>query len=162
MEKKPIKRSEQIQPLSREHHATLLFCWKIEEGVKRGIEKQRIDRYAGYFYPEHVVGHFTSEEKLLFTDRQDPKVRTALMQHETIREFFEKIQEGRANFPNDYLSLAALLRSHTRYEERDLFPHVEQNLPPDELDRIGTILNLEEHTAEEQYNDEFWRDAKSQ
>ncbi len=33
----PIKRSEFLIQLSRDHHFTLLFCWKIKEGLKKDI-----------------------------------------------------------------------------------------------------------------------------
>ena len=33
----PIKRSEYLKPLSRDHHQGLLLCWKIRTGLKKGI-----------------------------------------------------------------------------------------------------------------------------
>ena len=41
----PIKRSEFLKPISREHHHGLLLCWKIRAGLKKGIEPERIKLY---------------------------------------------------------------------------------------------------------------------
>ena len=34
---KPIKRSKELVPLSKEHHEGLLFAWKIKQGLQNGI-----------------------------------------------------------------------------------------------------------------------------
>ena len=33
---KPLKRSKELAPLSREHHDGLLFAWKIKQGLANG------------------------------------------------------------------------------------------------------------------------------
>ena len=66
MEKKPIKRNENLVPVSREHHATLLFCWKLRTGVKGETEPERMIRYTNWFWLHHLQSHFATEEKLLF------------------------------------------------------------------------------------------------
>jgi hypothetical protein len=63
---KPIKRSEFLKPLSREHHRGLLFCWKIRAGIKKNVEVSRIKKYADWFYQNYLVPHFEVEEKYVF------------------------------------------------------------------------------------------------
>lgn len=46
---KPIKRSGHLIQLSREHHFSLLFCWKVRTGIKKNIEKRRIIPYILFF-----------------------------------------------------------------------------------------------------------------
>ena len=58
----PIKRNKNIVPLSREHHATLLFCWKLKSGIQLGIDPERIQRYVNYFYEHELLPHFKKEE----------------------------------------------------------------------------------------------------
>src|SRR5690606_36276296 len=65
-EKKPIKRDENIQPFSREHHHGLLLSWKIKTGFKKNLELERIKRYTDWFYKNQLLPHFEAEEKYLF------------------------------------------------------------------------------------------------
>ena len=52
---------------------------------------------------------------------------------------------------------AELLTAHIRYEERVLFPYMEENLSDEVLSEIGRNLSNEHHTEEEEYPDEFWQ-----
>jgi hypothetical protein len=58
----PIKRDKALQEVSREHHHGLLLCWKIRKGFSKGIEPERIKRYADWFYKTHLISHFEVEE----------------------------------------------------------------------------------------------------
>lgn len=69
MEGKPIKRSKYIIKLSRDHNASLLFCWKIRQGKRLGVESERIKPYVAYFAKEHLSPHFFEEETILFLRR---------------------------------------------------------------------------------------------
>ena len=62
----PIKRNQHIVQLSKDHHFTLLFCWKIRQGIKMQIESERQKNYIRYFFKEHMEPNFQNEEKLLF------------------------------------------------------------------------------------------------
>ena len=44
-EAKPIKRSKQLSPLSREHHDGLLFAWKIRQGFENGTPLEEMRKY---------------------------------------------------------------------------------------------------------------------
>ena len=46
---KPLKRSQYLAPLSREHHETLLFTWKIKQGLSLKIELDRIVSFCNWF-----------------------------------------------------------------------------------------------------------------
>jgi hemerythrin HHE cation binding domain protein len=50
-----------------------------------------------------------------------------------------------------------LLTAHIRYEERVLFPYMEQNLSDETLSEIGKNLSAEHHTEVEEYPDAFWQ-----
>ena len=162
METKPIKRNENLVPVSREHHATLLFCWKLRQGVKMEISPERISKYINWFWNHHMEPHFETEEKLLFLDVADPAIMRGLKEHQ---EIISKINEINVRGPEKsyalYLELAQLVNNHTRYEERELFPWLEEKLTEAELTAIGGKLHPEDHTAEEQYVDEFWVNTKA-
>lgn len=152
----PIRRDSNLVPISREHHATLLFCWKLRSGAKKGIDVKRLSSYVSWFYKNHIVPHFKTEEQLLFTDTTDSLVNRALHEHKEIKWLVEEIENAQGDPSEKIQELAGLVNSHTRYEERELFPWLEKSLAPQDLIRIGKILDEEEHSAEENYDDPFW------
>ena len=161
MEKKPIKRNENIIPISREQHATLLFCWKLRKGVKAEIEPERMVKYINWFWTHHMEHHFQTEERLLFLDFNDEMVKKGLEEHQQILAKINEInvRTEEKSYPL-FLELADLVDDHTRYEERQLFPHLEKKFSEEELNKIGAILHDEEHSALEDYEDEFWAKDK--
>ena len=156
MEKKPIKRSKHIVILSREHHTGLLFCWKIRQGLKKEVNTSRIQKFACYFWNAHLASHFREEEELLFNKVNDDFCRLALQQHQEIRVLINQVK---ANAPTPELltHLADSVDNHIRFEERELFPHLEKVLDEQELINIGAAL-AESHAApdKDNFQDEFW------
>lgn len=161
MERKPIKRNENIAALSREHHDGLLFCWKLRQGIKTGIAPYRMRRYAAFFWEEHLKAHFKEEETLLFQPLSHPMVDRALAEHREIKSRIDIISHGTADTPEPYAGLADLVDRHIRFEERELFPLLEATLSPEQLERIGEALAAHEaaHTPV-RYGDEFWTEGK--
>lgn len=157
MKPQPIKRSEHIVSISREHHATLLFCWKLRQGVKAEIEPTRISKYIGWFWDTHLKPHFGTEERLLFTNPNETMIKKALDEHVEIFNQAKQLSlASTADAYQAFLKLADLVDNHTRYEERELFPWIENNFEEERLIEISKILDQENHSAEETYEDEFW------
>lgn len=154
MEKKPIKRNENIVKLSREHHTTLLFCWKIRNGLKNGAEPGRIIKYIQYFRDVHMLPHFKQEEELLFAPVKDNQVQKALDDHRNILQQIDSIAEDGSNTETRLLNLADTVDNHVRYEERELFPHLEEVLSTEQLLEIGRQMDDDDH--QDDYADEFW------
>ncbi|HEX4876854.1 MAG TPA: hypothetical protein VFV31_09305, partial [Chitinophagaceae bacterium] len=62
---KPIKRSKQLAPLSREHHDGLLFAWKIKQGIANNATVEQMRKFALWYWRQHIKPHFFQEEKIL-------------------------------------------------------------------------------------------------
>jgi iron-sulfur cluster repair protein YtfE (RIC family) len=62
----PIKRSKELTPLSGDHHDGLLLCWKINTGMAKKVETERIVSYVLFFYDTYLKKHFQLEEQYLF------------------------------------------------------------------------------------------------
>ena len=62
---KPIKRSTQLAPLSREHHEGLLFVWKIRQGIKKEVHPERMIAFVQWFWSTELEPHFRKEENVL-------------------------------------------------------------------------------------------------
>lgn len=156
MESAPIKRNPNLVPLSKEHHLTLLFSWKLKTGLSKNIEPKRIVHYISWFEKEHLLPHFKSEELLLFKDPNDSMVERALKEHQEISALIGKIKKEGEDLEEEILQLAELVKAHTRYEERELFPYLEMTLSDKELEHLGKELHQEPHSADENYIDPFW------
>lgn len=154
---KPIKRSLWLMPLSREHHAGLQCAWKIREGLKYGVETDRIWRYILYFWENHLSSHFRAEEELLYNASEDALCKQALTEHAEMRELIGRINEDGDEDVSLYKQFADSMEAHIRLEERQLFPLLEATLSSDKLAEIGAALAEEHGTVfQDQYPDEFW------
>jgi len=155
---KPLKRNKNILILSREHHLGLLFCWKIRQGIKKNIELERIKKYVRYFWNNHLHKHFEEEEEHLFLKVMDDKCTKAIKQHQELRLQFKQMAEANVAINYDQLSeLAESLDVHIRFEERELFPHLEKTIPEYELRQIGILLKHSHRVIfKDNFPDEFW------
>ncbi|MBX3239450.1 MAG: hemerythrin domain-containing protein [Chitinophagaceae bacterium] len=145
-----MKRHESIVPLSRDHHFGLLCCWKIRQGIRKGVAPERIQNYARYFFNEHLQPHFEEEESLLFRYADDELCKRAIAEHRQIADIIEKN-------PDDLTGFADRLDTHIRFEERFLFPHLEKTLPEETLAVVGDQLReLHANPKPDNYEDEFW------
>ncbi|PJJ74707.1 hemerythrin HHE cation binding domain-containing protein [Thermoflavifilum aggregans] len=161
---KPIKRHPAIQQLSRDHHYALLFCWKIGQGLQLQIDTIRIRKYVAYFHQHYLIPHFQEEEQILFVLMpDDEKVKRAIAQHREIEQLVtqqliapEKIDAGMPEDASLLTTLAEKLNQHVRYEERELFPYLEQHLSEAQLEQVGKQLAEATHTPDDAYADAFW------
>lgn len=157
MSDKPLKRNENIQPLSREHHYGLLFCWKVRTGLKKEVDVNRIKRYVEYFYHSHLKPHFKEEETLLFNKVKHELCDDAQKDHWEISELVSKILSGENDIRSNLVELSNKVDDHIRFEERKLFPFLEETLTEADLTMIGEQLSrLHALKSTEQFNDEFW------
>lgn len=153
---KPIKRSQHLLHLSKEHHFELLFCWKIRQGIKLDVELERIVDYIRYFWQNFTSVHFKEEEYLLFTDAGDVLVQRALAEHAAVKGLITLLSTpGYVTGKEELQSLADNMDNHIRFEERTLFPHLEQTFSKTQMDMIGQHLNAGARLVDD-YKDEFW------
>jgi len=151
-QKKPIKRSKDLQPLSRDHHHNLLLCWKIRMGFSKDIPVERIKHYADWFFKNHICPHFDMEEKFLFPilGNEDKLVKKAISEHRRLKRLF--------NDTNDLTKSLSLieeeLEKHIRFEERILFNEIQKIASEEELKIISTLHPDEKF--KDNIEDEFW------
>lgn len=161
MESKPIKRTSEIMPLSREHHFSLLFSWKINQGLKSNIPAERIIRYVTYFWENNLRLHFEQEEVVLFNPfRDDPLVVQALEEHSLARNLIHSLIERQGSDLEQrqkLKQLSELITAHVRTEERTIFPELENRMSEEELNKAASLLHhLQLEPLQDDYEDEFW------
>lgn len=154
-ETKPIKRSKELAPLSREHHDGLLYVWKMRQGLKTGAPLSKLKGYTIWYWKQHIKPHFFHEEKILLPHMpaNHELANRLKKEHENIRELILNLDHD-ADYTS-FIQLCDLLDDHIRFEERQVFTFLEETLPPEELNNI--FLELEQHPLGcEEWNDEFW------
>ena len=153
MEKKPIKRDKNIQPLSRDHHHTLLLCWKIRKGFSKGVDPERIKTYSDWFFESHVLPHFKIEEKYLFPvlGEGHELVKRALAEHRRLERLFRDDKE----ITRSLSLIEEELEAHVRFEERELFNEIQKQSTPEQLEVIKEVHKDERF--QENTEDEFWK-----
>lgn len=154
-EAKPIKRSKELAPLSREHHDGLLFAWKIKQGVANGTPVETLCNYTRWFWSNHIKPHFKDEEKVLvkYLPTDNPLVQQMLKEHAQIRDLV--ISLDKEPDLNSLQLLAEFINNHIRFEERELFAYAEEVLNPEQLQEIYIDLSDESH-CDTAWTDEFW------
>ncbi|MEO7044821.1 MAG: hypothetical protein ABI091_05905 [Ferruginibacter sp.] len=91
-----------------------------------------------------------------FKDIDDHLVKTALDQHKEIASQIDLVNADKNISAGIYNKLADIVDAHIRFEERELFPHLETLLSEDALNKIGLQLNNEHSIIVDDYADEFW------
>lgn len=154
---KPIKRNAAIVEFSKDHHFALLLVWKIREGLKKDIEPSRITKYVIHFFDTDLIPHFKGEEELLFPKlSKDNKLRMqAEAEHENIYQMIDGLRKKPDD--NDLLKkFADTLEKHVRFEERELFNYLQENISESDLSEIASSLKAREHEPETLWADAFW------
>jgi hemerythrin-like domain-containing protein len=153
MKNKPLKRHKALQPLSREHHHGLLLSWKIRTGFSKNIEPERIRVYADWFFENHLIPHFEVEETHIFTilETNDKLIKKALADHRRIKRLFAETEDDAKTLSK----IEETLEQHIRFEERVLFPEIQQVATEAQMSLIEEIH--QEEGFIDKLDDEFWR-----
>jgi hemerythrin-like domain-containing protein len=151
----PIKRSESLVPLSHDHHHGLVVVRHIRNGLKLKTHPGRITAYVRDFWQGDLQRHFKEEETVVFSllPQSDPGIQQALLEHRQLSSLIEQMDdESEAEL---FAAFADLLETHIRFEERRLFPAIEQRLSMGELLKVGEAL--QHSTVPACWKDEFWK-----
>jgi hypothetical protein len=153
-----MKRNINLLELSRDHHYGLLLGWKIRQGIKYDISPEVIAEYIAYFSVAALFPHFREEETQILPylpDDDNFKIQT-LKEHEEIARLIGSLSTLPVQ-ADVILNIAKLVDDHIRFEERELFPYLENELDPDQLEKIGAAICESHQPFVEDYPLEFWK-----
>lgn len=135
-----MKRSRELTPLSHDHHQALFVAQRLKRADDADDARER---FLG-FWRSHGRGHFAIEEDTLLpgwvSDDADADRNAAARlaaEHLEIRSEARRLKRGGAVELEELHRLGALLESHVRFEERELFPAIESGLGADAIARLG-------------------------
>ncbi len=157
----PIKRHQAIVSFSKDHHFGLLLVWKIRQGLEKAVNAERISKYVVYFFKEDLQRHFKDEEQLLFCKLpvDDALRKRAEEEHQSIYDLVTAIDENK-NDANLLNQLENELEKHIRFEERELFNHLQTKITPAGLELIEKRISNNGKTIDEKWEDVFWEIKK--
>jgi hemerythrin-like domain-containing protein len=157
LDRKPIKRSEELVSLSRDHHDALLLSWKINTGINRSVETVRIVAYVLFFFDNYLNVHFEEEENYLFPllREDNPERREAEADHRLFREMILAYRTTPEISYESLVNFADLLSKHIRFEERVLFNVIERQASAADLNEVKNKLASHTNFVTE-WHDQFW------
>jgi hemerythrin-like domain-containing protein len=140
-----MKRAEALRPLSREHLVALLAAKKLREAE----DLAEAERLFLAFWEDDGQRHFRVEEEVLLPtwalhgEIDRAWVARMLEEHLAIRREALRLAAGEASL-EEIRELGTLLHDHVRFEERQLFPLVEEALDDASLDRLAAAIETAE------------------
>jgi hemerythrin-like domain-containing protein len=159
---KPLKRNANLILLSRDHHDGLLIGWKLRQGLALNRPLQVLADFITHQFKDHLAPHFADEEQWLFTtlDANDPLRKQAEEEHAAIRQLVAALHSSSDKIIiEDFISK---LDQHIRFEERVLFPHIEQKAGAEALASIGAELaKSHDHKSPDTWTNTFWLKDKN-
>jgi Hemerythrin HHE cation binding domain len=141
---KSVKRSDALLALSRQHHHGLFVAMRLKRATVDTAGQAR-EAFLD-FWASEGRGHFRAEEEVLlpaFSAHAPPDheaVVRVLVEHVDLRRRSSYLARDGDPMPEELRELGQRLEGHIRYEERVLFPLIEEALPEDELERLVAAL----------------------
>lgn len=141
-----MRRHPALRPLSHDHHHGLVEARRLRRAADGEVAARR-EAAAAFlrFYSSETIRHFREEEETVFpllVDEPDPAgelLTRAVLEHQRLHALVERLDRAvAAGDPRPELmrETAELLESHIRFEERTLFPFVEDTVAGERLDGL--------------------------
>lgn len=143
-----MRRSPELAPLSRDHHRALEVALRLRRADPE-TAAAAVDRF-GDFWHEAGRRHFEIEEAVLLPalPEDDPEWGEATArvrrEHDEIRARARALLAADGGTPDAARELGELLNAHVRFEERKLFPLLEERLPSADLAAVGQAVEAAE------------------
>lgn len=147
-----IENNRTLDSFSEEHRYALQLGWKIRKGLDKGIPTKRIKKYTDWIFINYLQSLLEDEEQYIFPilGNKHKLVKKALSNHRRLKRLFnEKVNIERALY-----QIEEELEQHIRFEERELFPLIQERANVEELKKIEELhqsIHFEENTE-----DVFW------
>jgi hypothetical protein len=143
-----MKRTDALKGLSHQHHQGLFAALKL----KRAQRATALEARTAFldFFEREGASHFRAEEDLLLPafvrhpQPDDPLIVRVLTDHVDLRRRALDLEADADPALAALHELGERLESHIRFEERILFPKLEETLPVEQLERLGVALARDE------------------
>ena len=134
-------RDPRLVPLSHQHHNGLALCVLTDRELAADASTENVARLARRAvdrYEVELVNHFALEEEVLFPAYRAELTRPLIAEHRQLESMINTLRTNPT--PDALRDFTALLRSHIRAEENQLFETAQREIASADLDRIGAEL----------------------
>ncbi len=146
-----MKRHPSLHPLSHDHHHGLVQARRLFRAMEKSPEEALQDARAFLEFARSALReHFRVEEEVLLPAllpylpvASDEQCRRMLQEHQQIWQRVDSLHSAiqRDELPMHLLAeTASLLERHIRFEEREMFPRLENLLSEEALQELGEML----------------------
>ncbi|RUA07804.1 MAG: hypothetical protein DSY82_07710 [Flavobacteriia bacterium] len=147
-------RNKNLYVFSHEHHHALVFASHLQKA--KNTDERTLKRYIHNFWGNYLDEHFSNEERSFLHLIKVPELKEQfLSEHEKICSLVNDITISKDQITEKALELSDLIKQHVKFEEKKLFPWLQENLSEEELNEIGKSLENVKVTADE-FEPKFW------
>lgn len=138
-------RNKNLVPLSRQHQHALALCVRINRAkLATPAEVKAWQSEIRQHFEQEIRFHFAAEEAHLFPAARrfselNALVDELLAEHGQLRDYFARASEGTLD-RDGVQTFAEKLSDHIRKEERQLFEGMQARMDPEELLKIGALV----------------------
>lgn len=137
----PLQRHPSLQPFSRDHYVGLQQSQRLVKGATLDAEHRRTT-VATFLeiWDREIDDHFAEEERLLLPLVQSADAERLQQEHRELRRCVASTRDEQnqtAPDPEAMRALGQMLNDHIRWEERHLFPTIQDTTDSDVLEAIG-------------------------
>ena len=155
-----MKRNKNLYPLSHQHHNGLMATLLLKKGLERKADAAVMGNFILTVWDNELRNHFIKEEVYLhphvlqIAELMD-LYKQMKTEHHQIRKMIDNIRSGLSTVElvNEF---HVLLEKHIRFEERTMFPFIEEHVQQEQLLELGKHLEHLESRACSDYPVKFW------
>ena len=139
-----MKRIEQLQQLSKEHHHALVTASRCKASSNRDSDEQCANFWMKTlaFAKKDLTPHFKIEEEILLPVLERIGEKELELQLLSEHQKLNALLNDQEHPPRVLLKhFGELLSSHVRFEERELFEVLQQHLLPAELEQLSNAID---------------------
>lgn len=155
-----MQRDKNLYPLSHQHHNGLMAVLLLKKGVERKADTDVMCTFILSIWDAELRIHFIKEEVYLHPHvLQIPELMDLYEQmkteHHQVRKMIDAIRNGESTVElvNEFQTI---LEKHIRFEERTMFPFIEDHIQEEQLLALGKQLEHLESRACSDYPVKFW------
>lgn len=150
-----MKRANQLQPLSREHHLGLVLCRQAKECSNDVKEIAEHWTALTDYMKNNMINHFDVEDNLLVSKLENykqtnPNVADVIDKIESQHKKLYELVDLPSISASQVRELGTVLYDHIRFEEREMFPLVQELFSEQELTAIydASSENVKRHNED--------------
>jgi hemerythrin-like domain-containing protein len=155
-----MKRDQNLQPLSKQHHDELLSCLLIKKGVRKLADLAVLTDFTNIFWKDDLKKHIQIEQDILIPflirHRFEPRyINILTTDHSILQSILDRLNVYDRRH-RVFEIFANLVEQHIRFKERFIFERVQELVSEKELEQLGLQLK---HTSTGKCTDypvRFW------